>query len=280
MAVTFGFQQLWQAYRACRRGKRGTANAHRYELRLLDNLVDTATALASRTYTPSRSLCFAVSKPKAREIHAADFADRVVHHLRERLQAFEKRLLRKRGCGHTVMLKAKEREALRAALASYLGHFRHANGWRLACSLWQHYPWLSTFFDLRQDMTLQPLWEPASVASLRSQWRHFKQRHPDTVIRMQVGNRIERYNADANPPNQGAYRHAPNLAAARPLFDHTASLPIKQLDNPGKALRKAGLAHAFIAEEGYLRGGMKRRVLRWLWRPEHETTLSTQEITQ
>lgn len=76
-AVTFGFAATWQAYLACRRGKRGTGNAQRYELQLLDRIVDTVTALHSRCYV----LCFVVKKPKAREIHAADFFDRVVHHL-------------------------------------------------------------------------------------------------------------------------------------------------------------------------------------------------------
>jgi hypothetical protein len=64
-----------------RRRKRGTANAQRYEQRLLDHLVDTTQPLQERSYAPSRSLCFVARQPKAREIHAADFSDRVVHHV-------------------------------------------------------------------------------------------------------------------------------------------------------------------------------------------------------
>ena len=37
--------------------------------------------LCNRTYKPGRSIAFIVQKPKIREIFAADFADRVVHHL-------------------------------------------------------------------------------------------------------------------------------------------------------------------------------------------------------
>ena len=77
----FSFEAVYRGYLACRRRKRGTANAQRYESRLLDNLVDTAKALQDRTYAPSRSLCFIARQPKAREIHAADFRDRVVHHV-------------------------------------------------------------------------------------------------------------------------------------------------------------------------------------------------------
>lgn len=81
MDGVFSFAAVERGYRDCRRRKRGTANAQRYERRLLDRLVDTAEALQSRRYAPARSLCFVARQPKAREIHAADFSDRVVHHV-------------------------------------------------------------------------------------------------------------------------------------------------------------------------------------------------------
>lgn len=37
--------------------------------------------LSGRTYTPGRSVCFVVENPTIREIFAADFRDRIVHHL-------------------------------------------------------------------------------------------------------------------------------------------------------------------------------------------------------
>lgn len=37
--------------------------------------------LGSRAYAPGRSICFVVTEPKPREIFAADFRDRVVHHV-------------------------------------------------------------------------------------------------------------------------------------------------------------------------------------------------------
>jgi hypothetical protein len=80
MNETFDFQGLYRAYVQCRRRKRATANAQRYEMRLLDNLFETLEALRARRFSPSRSIRFVVEKPKAREIHAADFRDRVVHH--------------------------------------------------------------------------------------------------------------------------------------------------------------------------------------------------------
>jgi len=81
MASMFDFPVLYQAYTACRRGKRASHNTQRYEVNLLDHLVSTSEALQSRRWSPARSVSFICARPKAREIHAAEFADRVVHHL-------------------------------------------------------------------------------------------------------------------------------------------------------------------------------------------------------
>jgi len=77
----FTFESIYKAYRACIRNKRNTLNAIRFEANLLENLTDLETSLQNRTYRPVRSLCFVAHSPKMREIFAADFRDRVVHHL-------------------------------------------------------------------------------------------------------------------------------------------------------------------------------------------------------
>ncbi len=45
------------------------------------NLLDLFDELQGGTYRPGRSICFVVTRPKAREVWAADFRDRIVHHL-------------------------------------------------------------------------------------------------------------------------------------------------------------------------------------------------------
>jgi hypothetical protein len=77
----FSFENLERAYRACRRRKRGTYNAMRFKASLLDNLLALKEELRSRSYRPSSSICFVQPRPKLREVFAADFRDRVVHHL-------------------------------------------------------------------------------------------------------------------------------------------------------------------------------------------------------
>jgi len=50
-------------------------------MNLAENLLDLEEELNSGSYRPSRSVCFVNLRPKPREIFAADFRDRVVHHL-------------------------------------------------------------------------------------------------------------------------------------------------------------------------------------------------------
>jgi retron-type reverse transcriptase len=84
----FSFENLYASYLKCRKGKRNTINALRFEINAEENLLKLSEELENKTYQPIRSVCFIVERPKMREIIAADFRDRVVHHaLIERLEA-------------------------------------------------------------------------------------------------------------------------------------------------------------------------------------------------
>lgn len=77
----FTFQNIYKAYLACRKNKRNTINALKFEQNLIENLWDLSNSLQNRTYRVGASICFLASSPKLREVFAADFKDRVVHHL-------------------------------------------------------------------------------------------------------------------------------------------------------------------------------------------------------
>jgi RNA-directed DNA polymerase len=522
-AGVFSFAAVYRGYLGCRRRKRGTANAQRYELRLLDNLVDTATALQNRTYAPSRSLCFIARQPKAREIHAADFRDRVVHHVLvprlealfepvfihdlysnrkgkgthaavERLAAFMRsvgdngrcpawflqldvrnffnsidqavlfgfinqrlkkavaaglidsavawdlswltrvllkqdlktetlyrctegdlnrvpphkrlsaappgkglpignltsqffanvylnaldqfvkhrlkcryylryvddfilldsdpeqlrvweleiaafltehlhldlkagtrlrpvtdgadflgyivrphyRLVRRRVVGNlrdrlaafarthvspaSVRLPPERREVLRAVLASYLGHFGHADSFKLVQCLFAEFPWLGYLFALRRGTVpreqaaaarnrprrtaaagpwrILPRWEPRSVTSLRSQVRYFRRTFRPAIPLVQIGNRVALFGEDLHrvlAPAPWLARWPEARMEQRPGLAAGLSWPVSHIKGLGRSLRAVGQPYAFIGEEGQLAGGMKRRVLRYLY---------------
>jgi RNA-directed DNA polymerase len=77
----FSFENIYNSYIECRKNKRNTINALKFEQNLDQNLQELYYSLKNRTFEPGRSVCFIVLKPKPREVFAADFRDRIVHHL-------------------------------------------------------------------------------------------------------------------------------------------------------------------------------------------------------
>ncbi len=72
---------LFQAYFDARKNKRNTINALAFEKNMESNLFELFHEIIDYKYQPKPSICFMVNKPVKREIFAADFRDRVVHHL-------------------------------------------------------------------------------------------------------------------------------------------------------------------------------------------------------
>ena len=77
----FSFGSIYKAYKDCRKSKRNTINQLQFEADLLTNLWDLHDKLNNKTYKIGKSICFLTSSPKLREVFAADFKDRVVHHI-------------------------------------------------------------------------------------------------------------------------------------------------------------------------------------------------------
>ena len=75
------YYQLYLSYLEARKNKRNTNNQLAFEIDVETKLYALAEQIQNRTYTPKSSIAFMVYKPVQREIFAADFADRVVHHL-------------------------------------------------------------------------------------------------------------------------------------------------------------------------------------------------------
>ena len=72
---------LFRAYFDARRNKRQTANALAFEADYESKLFALYDDIVNRRYEIGKSICFMVKKPVRREVFAADFRDRIVHHL-------------------------------------------------------------------------------------------------------------------------------------------------------------------------------------------------------
>ena len=191
--------------------------------------------------------------------------NRVIAHLNEKLAGYRRALWREARHGITLDLRREPREALRATLASYLGHVRHASAWRHIQRVMARHDWVHNLFALHDDYRLLPRYLPPSVSGLRSQWRWFVQQWPEALVLVQTGQRFEVYEHHAH-----ALAHQLNSSLDTPPrkpFAATLSLPLQRLRGVRHRLRRQGQSHLFVAEEGYLRGGLKRRVLRLAWWP-------------
>ena len=72
---------LYQAYYDAKRHKTSRSYVRKWEANLKENMESLCDDLFNRTYKPQPSKCFIVDYPKKREIFAAMFRDRIVHHL-------------------------------------------------------------------------------------------------------------------------------------------------------------------------------------------------------
>lgn len=75
------YSRILNAYLDCRKHKRCTHNAIEFEIELNKNLYNLYTDLINRKYCIGKSTVFIVTRPVRREVFAATFRDRIVHHL-------------------------------------------------------------------------------------------------------------------------------------------------------------------------------------------------------
>ena len=78
---------LASSFREARKNKLKTFNEHRYDTNWFENIIHLADAVLERYYQPSSSISFVVYEPMIREIFAAPFVDRVIHHFLYQMQA-------------------------------------------------------------------------------------------------------------------------------------------------------------------------------------------------
>lgn len=72
---------LFKAYFDARKNKRGSINQLKFEINFETNIYNLYQEILQKTYKVSPGIAFIINDPVKREILAADFRDRVVHHL-------------------------------------------------------------------------------------------------------------------------------------------------------------------------------------------------------
>ncbi|MEI8093291.1 MAG: RNA-directed DNA polymerase [Spirochaetales bacterium] len=77
----FSLAEVFEAYHECRRHKRNKPSAVAFELDLEHSLIELCAELNAGSWVPAPTNVFIVETPVKREVFAAGFRDRVVHHV-------------------------------------------------------------------------------------------------------------------------------------------------------------------------------------------------------
>jgi hypothetical protein len=91
----FSFENIYASYRECRKNKSNKISCIEFEFDLINNLWQLCYELQNKEYEIGRSICFLSHTPKLREVFAASFKDRIVHHIlvRELEKMYERKFI-------------------------------------------------------------------------------------------------------------------------------------------------------------------------------------------
>lgn len=161
--------------------------------------------------------------------------------------------------GVRIHLREEKVSKLRQTLASYLGHFKHANAYRLVRGLFEKYGYLKDVFALDAAGHLIPRYEPPFVpAGLRGQYKWAIGQYPGHCIFFQVGRFCEFYGEQAE--RYGKFFGLKPQPATR-MNALQCGFPLRYLKEfKGRAFQE-GLPYVVIAEQGYYSRGLKKRVI-------------------
>lgn len=79
--IYFTYDEVLKAYDDCIKNKRNSSNAIHFNINKLENLIQLCNDVNDGSYKIGMSITFIVKFPVYREVFAADFRDRVIHHL-------------------------------------------------------------------------------------------------------------------------------------------------------------------------------------------------------
>ena len=121
---------------------------------------------------------------------------------------------------------------------------------------------------MHDGLRLQRRWLCPAVTNLCGQSLWFVREWLGLAVLVQIGHRFELY--DDQTRNLTRWLTAAFGPVLRQPFMATLSPPcLARLQGFRRALRRGGVVHPFLAEEGFLPVGLKRRVLRLAWWPGH-----------
>jgi len=309
----FSYENIYRQYLKCRRHKRGTINALKYEVNCEENLTSQFFAnvylnqldqfvkhqLKRRYYirycddfvmlSDDRDMLlkwkaeiekFLRDKLKLRlnkresfepVSNGIDFLGyiarrnyilvrrRVVNNLKSRLAFYERQLIRNNPPYLKLIYDYQILEKLRATLASYFGHFKWANSYRLQMSLIEKSELLKRFFTFRGGRLKEDYRIPPNISSLRLQYRYFKTRFPKDVLLFQVGGYYQFYQDESETAHRLGLKRINRSKTRKVKYGFPITFAEAYIDR----LKRYGKSVTVVGEEDRYLTRVKERLLRY-----------------
>ncbi|MGK5090933.1 reverse transcriptase domain-containing protein [Deltaproteobacteria bacterium TL4] len=158
-----------------------------------------------------------------------------------------------------IDLSLENRNAVRQTLASYIGHFKHADASQLTQAIWGKNPWLNHLFLLDKQNQLRPLYEPPYIPKkFKNQYYWFSGRYKTFFIFFQVGQYYELYDERAI---QASKLLNLKMEEGKRGFRGQCGFPKRLLKHFKKRILAHGYSYIVVDEEGYYSSGLKKRVI-------------------
>jgi len=155
----------------------------------------------------------------------------------------------------TLSIRPKSVIHLRQVLASYLGHFQHADSYRLVQTIFKKHRWVSRLFLFHNGKLKMKALPMQPFSCMREQVWFFRRHFPEYMLLFRVGRYVELYGKDARTLRE----HAPLklLKYHRGLRD-AVGFPAYRTKGIRRNLLLRGYRTAFVAE-GITGGRVRRR---------------------
>ena len=176
---------------------------------------------------------------------------RVVNNLKAKLAGFKKKMVSEICIGGKQAVKIVVPPEivieLRQVIASYLGHFRHADAYKLTQSVFEKHAWLNMIFTLRGGSIIERLKYKGCFRSLKMQMFFYRDRLAGCVLLFQVGGYVELYGRDA--VFAGKYLNCRIRRGFRGM-DFAAGFPQHRAEKVISKIVALGRSYSFIAQGG------------------------------
>jgi hypothetical protein len=186
----------------------------------------------------------------------------VVNRCKEKLVAYQKRLMRQKKECTAIEYDHEQLKKLMATWASYMAHLKMANTYGLKKRLLDRFSWLGYLFHQKEEKLKMLDEVPARLHRLKGQYRFFLGKCRGSILLFQVGRFYELYDKQAEIAQEAL--GLKKMAVTRG-FQTRCGFPVRFKQRYLRRLLRSGFPVHIVEEVGWFHHLKKRRLAEhWL----------------